>query len=182
MSGATVKARKARARKPTSKMNDTESRFEANCLGQRIECSRRPFVWWRFEGITLRLADRTTYTPDFIAQGFDGSLWAFEVKVLWKPGRKARADALRLGKPPPKAKVGWREDARAKTKIAAALFEPIVFAAVWPTDESSPNRRHTWADWDFEVMPPHGKADLRELLASCDVRLPLKSDHGGGKS
>lgn len=61
--------------------------------------------WFAFEGIKLRLADSTFYTPDFFVMNRDGMLECHEVKGYWE------------------------EDARVKIKVAAALF-PFAFRAV----------------------------------------------------
>lgn len=53
--------------------------------------------WW-FEKVTLKLADDTRYTPDFMIQENDGSIRFEETKGF------------------------WREDAKVKTKVAASLF------------------------------------------------------------
>jgi hypothetical protein len=36
--------------------------------------------WWAFEAVTLRLADRTTWTPDFAVMYADGVLKLIDVK------------------------------------------------------------------------------------------------------
>lgn len=62
-------------------------------------------AWFKFEGIKLRLADNTFYTPDFAVMLADGALEMHEVKGF------------------------WQDDARAKIKIAADLY-PMGFKAV----------------------------------------------------
>jgi hypothetical protein len=61
--------------------------------------------WFAYEGIKLRLADNTFYTPDFFVMGDSGLLECHEVKGHWE------------------------DDARVKIKVAAALF-PFRFRAV----------------------------------------------------
>ncbi len=61
--------------------------------------------WYRFEGLKLRLADKTFYTPDFAVMAADGVMECHEVKGF------------------------WQEDAKAKIKIAASLY-PFRFLAV----------------------------------------------------
>ncbi|MCK9570031.1 DUF1064 domain-containing protein [Candidatus Pacearchaeota archaeon] len=63
--------------------------------------------WFKFEGIKLRLADKTFYTPDFFVMANDGTLEAHEVKGHWE------------------------DDAKVKIKVAAAMF-PIKFIAIKP--------------------------------------------------
>ncbi|MBN8791713.1 MAG: DUF1064 domain-containing protein [Stenotrophomonas nitritireducens] len=62
-------------------------------------------LWFRFEGIKLRLADNTFYTPDFAVLAADGVMEMREVKGF------------------------WQDDARAKIKIAADQY-PFRFYAV----------------------------------------------------
>lgn len=62
-------------------------------------------LWYRFEGLKLRLADNTFYSPDFAVMGADGVMECHEVKGF------------------------WRDDARAKIKIAADQY-PFRFLAV----------------------------------------------------
>lgn len=62
-------------------------------------------LWHRFEGLKLRLADNTFYTPDFAVMAADGVMECHEVKGF------------------------WQDDARAKIKIAADLY-PFRFLAI----------------------------------------------------
>ncbi len=83
-------------------MNATERDY-----GAALELRRRAgeVVWYRFEGIKLRLADSTFYTPDFAVQLSDGTLECHEVKGF------------------------WQDDARVKIKVAAEMY-PLRFVAV----------------------------------------------------
>ena len=62
-------------------------------------------LWYRFEGVKLRLADNTFYTPDFVVLQKDAVMECHEVKGF------------------------WQDDARAKIKIAADLY-PFRFKAL----------------------------------------------------
>ena len=62
-------------------------------------------LWYKFEGIKLRLADSTFYTPDFAVMQSDGQIELHEVKGF------------------------WADDARAKIKVAADLY-PFRFIAI----------------------------------------------------
>lgn len=103
----------ALGRLKTGEMNRTEAAYAA-----RLDLLRNAgeIVWWKFEGIKLRLADATFYTPDFAVLRADMTLELHEVKGH------------------------WTDDARAKTKIAASQF-PIRIIAVrkthggWETEE-----------------------------------------------
>jgi hypothetical protein len=83
-------------------MNKSEAAYEqllrdAQTLGD--------ILWYRFEGLKLRLADNTFYTPDFAVLASDSVMECHEVKGF------------------------WRDDARAKIKIAAEQY-PFRFKAV----------------------------------------------------
>lgn len=83
-------------------MNKTETAY-----GAHLELLKRAgeIIWYVFEGIKLRLADKTFYTPDFFVMRQDGTLEVHEVKGFWE------------------------DDARVKIKVAAEHF-PFQFIAV----------------------------------------------------
>ncbi len=83
-------------------MNATEREY-----AQHLELlkSAGRVLWFKFEGIKLRLADNTFYTPDFAVLSAESLLELHEVKGH------------------------WQDDARAKIKIAADLY-PMRFLAV----------------------------------------------------
>ena len=62
-------------------------------------------AWYRFEGLKLRLADNTFYTPDFAVMFASGAMECHEAKGF------------------------WTDDARAKIKIAADMY-PFRFIAI----------------------------------------------------
>lgn len=62
-------------------------------------------LWHKFEGVKLRLADNTFYSPDFAVMMPDGQLEMHEVKGF------------------------WQDDARVKIKVAADLY-PFKFVAI----------------------------------------------------
>ncbi len=84
------------------KMNQTEKAY-----AERLRALQHAgeILWHRFEGIKLRLADNTFYTPDFAVLAADGVMELHEVKGF------------------------WQDDARAKIKIAADQY-PFRFIAV----------------------------------------------------
>lgn len=86
-------------------MNKTEAAY-AQLLEQRRQAGE--VTWFKFEGIKLRLADNTFYSPDFFVMLASGELEAHEVKGGF-----------------------WTDDARAKTKIAANMY-PFRIIAVTP--------------------------------------------------
>jgi len=91
----------ALGRLPRGTMNKTEAAY-----AQHLELLKQAgeIVWYRFEGVKLRLADNTFYTPDFAVMSGDGVMEMHEVKGH------------------------WQDDARAKIKIAADQY-PFRFAA-----------------------------------------------------
>lgn len=94
----------ALGRLKTGQMNKTESAY---C--QLLELRKRAgeIDWYRFEGIKLRLADNTFYTPDFSVMLANGEMEMHEVKGF------------------------WADDARVKIKVAAEQY-PFRFIAVKP--------------------------------------------------
>jgi hypothetical protein len=83
-------------------MNKTEEAYAAH-----LEVLRRAgeVLWFKFEGVKLRLADSTFYSPDFVVMGRDRELQMHEVKGF------------------------WRDDARVKVKVAADQY-PFRFVIV----------------------------------------------------
>jgi hypothetical protein len=87
---------------PFEGMNKLERAYAEHLEGER----GHSVVWWAFEAIRLRLADRTTYTPDFLVQRISGALQCHETKGGF-----------------------IRDDAIVKLKVAAAQF-PMQFFMV----------------------------------------------------
>lgn len=83
-------------------MNKTEAGY-----GQHLELLMRAgeVLWYRFEGVKLRLADNTFYTPDFAVMVASGQMELHEVKGYWE------------------------DDARVKIKVAADMY-PFRFLAI----------------------------------------------------
>ena len=75
--------------------------------------------WFKFEGVKLRLADNTFYTPDFVVMDCDGVIEMHEVKGF------------------------WRDDARAKIKIAADMYPFRFYAA-------KKNKKKDGGEWEME--------------------------------
>ncbi len=102
-------------------MNGLEARYAVH-----LETLRRAgrVVCRRYEAMVLRLADRTVYIPDFFLLLPDGSVGFHETKGF------------------------WREDARVKTKVAAAQFPWFFFTAVqWDAGTGL---------WKYERFGRHG--------------------------
>lgn len=83
-------------------LNKTEAAYERDL---RDAQTLGDILWYRFEGLKLRLADNTFYMPDFAVLASDHVIECHEVKGF------------------------WRDDARAKIKIAAEMY-PFRFKAV----------------------------------------------------
>jgi hypothetical protein len=97
-------ALQALGRLKTGEMNKQEAAYAV-----LLELRRQggEIAWYRFEGVTLKLADGCRYTPDFLVMLKDGRLEAHEVKGH------------------------WQDDARVKIKVAAAQY-PFRFIAMKP--------------------------------------------------
>lgn len=94
----------ALGRLKTGEMNKTEAAYDAH-LWQRRAAGE--ILWHKFEGVKLRLADNTFYTPDFAVLPADCAFEIHEVKGF------------------------WQDDARVKIKVAASLY-PFRFIALTP--------------------------------------------------
>jgi hypothetical protein len=101
--------RRALGRLKTGERNKTEAAYESH-----LEMQRRAGAvdWFRFEGVKLRLADNTFYTPDFAVMLPGGELEMHEVKGFWE------------------------DDARVKIKVAAEQY-PFRFIAVKPISKKN---------------------------------------------
>jgi hypothetical protein len=97
-----MKGLQALGRLPVGAMNRTEAAYE-QLLKSRLMAG--DIQWYRFEGMKLRLANNTFYTPDFFVMAADGLLEAHEVKGH------------------------WTDDARVKIKVAASQY-PFRFLAI----------------------------------------------------
>jgi hypothetical protein len=95
-------ARYALGRLKTGDMNRTEAKYAAE-LELRRQAGK--VAWFKFEGVKLRLADATFYSPDFAVMLSDGTLEMHEIKGF------------------------WQDDARVKVKVAAAMY-PFRFVAL----------------------------------------------------
>lgn len=83
-------------------MNKTEALYDKLLYARQVDGE---VLWYKFEGLKLRLADNTFYTPDFTVMVESGQIECHEVKGF------------------------WQDDARAKIKIAADMY-PFRFLAV----------------------------------------------------
>lgn len=93
---------RARGRHKPGVMNKLETRYASQLA---TELNAGLILWWSYEAIKLKLADKTYLTPDFLVMRNDGYLECHEVKGFWE------------------------DDARVKIKCAAAKF-PFKFIAI----------------------------------------------------
>lgn len=110
----------ALGRLKAGQMNQTEAAYARHLLHQQ---AAGLIAWYRFEGLTLRLAERCSYTPDFVVMRADGQIELHEVKG---------------------ARAMFRDDARVKVRLAAAEF-PFRVLAVYPRDR-------VFSGWDVEAF------------------------------
>jgi len=96
-------------------MNKTEALYS-----QRLETMKRNgvIVDWRFEPVKFRLADHTTYTPDFMVIDIDGAVVFTDTKAYWKSA----------------GKVGIEEDANVKLKVVAEQYPWFSFCIAYVKD------------------------------------------------
>lgn len=86
-------------------MNDTEKRYAAML---ELKQKAGEVLWYKFEGLKLRLADNTFYSPDFFVMTADFELQVHEVK-----GSAAI----------------FEDDAKVKVKVAAEMYPFKFFVA-----------------------------------------------------
>ena len=88
-------------------MNRTEKAYEERLKKLQDDGL---IVWFKFEAIKFKLADRTYYTPDFLVMNAKGELEVHEVK----------------GSP-----AIFLDDAKVKVKVCAEMF-PMAFFVAYP--------------------------------------------------
>lgn len=104
------------ARRKSGEMNKTETAYDAY-LGLLLRAGE--IDGHKFEGIKLKLADNTFFTPDFLVMAKDGVMELHDTKGTTK---KLRASGEKEAAP-------WiEEDAKIKLKLVAELYPFRVFA------------------------------------------------------
>lgn len=120
---------KAFPRRQPGVMNKLEERFWKETLQKAsdgVPMATGNDNYWvvpveiRYEPITLKLANGLRYTPDFMIIDEVGHIWFFETKGF------------------------WRDDARAKIKMAAEKFQEYRFVSASWTKKGG---------WVFEEFP-----------------------------
>jgi hypothetical protein len=109
LAGRATKAR-GRTRHVPGQMNKTEEAY-SNLLDLQYKAGE--ILWWGFEVIKLKLADKTYYTPDFAVMMPDGTFRFIEIKGFWE------------------------DDARVKIKCAAERFFMFDFVALKPREKKN---------------------------------------------
>lgn len=85
MGSSPIRHPQAPAKKP--RMNKTEGEW-AMILEARKRAGE--ILWYQFEGLRLRLADHTYFTPDFPVLTKENNLEFHEVKGFWREAAKVR--------------------------------------------------------------------------------------------
>ncbi|WP_430233936.1 DUF1064 domain-containing protein [Nitrosomonas communis] len=75
--GASLRRMQALGRKKQGELNGTELAYQ-KVLEARMQAGE--LAWYKFEGIKLRLADKTFYSPDFAVMLANGEMEIHEVK------------------------------------------------------------------------------------------------------
>jgi hypothetical protein len=110
---------KGRPRPQRTGINKTEQAY-ADMLHLRLLAGE--IQAYEYEGVKLRLADKTFYTPDFAVVTADGTLEMHEVKGFWE------------------------DDARVKIKVAADKYWYLRFIAAKPVSKKN------GGGWSFETF------------------------------
>lgn len=120
------KTLQALGRLKAGQMNKTETAY-----AQELELRKRygEIAWYRFEGIKLRLADNTFYTPDFAVMLANGQLEMHEVKGVTGPTMRGENQSRRRPVPIPDhrsneapGKSRWRVEGRRVLKQRSSLL------------------------------------------------------------
>jgi hypothetical protein len=130
--GASLKSQPCEAKpaKPKRGMNKWETLYASVLEGnQRAGL----IVWYEFEPMRLRLADRSFYKPDFCVIGADGTVNFFEIKGF------------------------WREASRVRIKVAARLFPWARFVAVTKRDGGWHEEEFSGDEWRLECRTKMSK-------------------------
>ena len=123
------KAFYAQGRLKPGQMNKSEQAYAAHL--ERMKGAGM-ILWYRFEGLKLRLADNTFYTPDFVVLAADHVIECHEVKGF------------------------WMDDAKVKIKVAAEMY-PFRFKAFKP---EAKKRGGGYIVEDFSGIPEAHETEL----------------------
>ena len=114
VSGSLVPTVKAKGKtKPRDRgMNKTEAEYS------RYLATRQDVGWQAFEPIKFRLADNTSYCPDFMTMDHEGGIRFIDTKAWWASSKK----------------VGVTEDSMVKMKVVAEMYPMFAFLMTWKKD------------------------------------------------
>jgi hypothetical protein len=79
----------ALGRLPTGTMNKTETAYASHLDLRKLDGG---ILWYKFEGIKLRLADNTFYTVDFPLMRRDGAMEMHEIKGFMQDDQSRRVN------------------------------------------------------------------------------------------
>jgi hypothetical protein len=113
------KAMYALGRLKVGAMNKTEAAYDKHLA---LMQHAGEIQWRKFEGLKLRLADNTFYTPDFAVMLANGQIEMHEVKG---------------------ARGIFTDDAKVKVKVAAEMY-PFLFVVAFPIPKNK------GGGWEFE--------------------------------
>jgi hypothetical protein len=116
--GETMNRQYALGRLKPGEMNKTEKRYAEFLWGEKVTGR---ILWYKFESITLKLAEKLRYTADFAVMRNDGVVELHDVKGRTNVTRKS---GERVEKP------FSMDDSRQKMKMAADTF-PFVIVVVF---------------------------------------------------
>lgn len=102
-----------------SGMNKSEEKYAALLESMK---QAGDIIEYVYEGITLKLADNTRYTPDFVVIS-DEYVTLVEVKARWNRGKENEH-------------THWEDDARVKWKVAMERYWWFRFAVVYHDKQS----------------------------------------------
>lgn len=111
----------ALGRLKTGERNKTEAAYEQHL---KLLKHAGEVLWFRFEGVKLRLADNTFLTPDFAVMLANGQMEMHDTKG---------------------APAVFTDDARVKMKVAADTY-PFVFRVIYP------RKKADGGGWHVEVI------------------------------
>lgn len=111
-------------RKKPGEMNKNEARYSEHLTKLK---HAGIIQWFQYEPLTLKIADSTTYKPDFVLMDSEGFIQCIEVKG---GTTKTNEAGERVSKP-------FIHDAKSlvKIKVAAEKF-PFKFVVVWPNRDN----------------------------------------------
>lgn len=145
-------------------MNKLETRFSEWLVDQNP-------AHWTFGSVKLRLADRTWYTPDFMAWWHTGLVSVYEVKGSWRaPHQEDSRVKLKVAA---EAYPMWQFFSATHSKRGGWKFEPFASRRMVPSKPVSSSR----ASSEVENTPPR-----EAFFAALQARLDKGAEAYGDRS